>query len=98
MTHAWCRTLSPAALAASLVILSLSRSAAADAVPVPANGTPDTATPAPTAPAETSPYVPTLTTTPIVGPVVHLGADAYPNQPVRGIEGGSLSAIFHGLQ
>jgi|HubBroStandDraft_1064217.scaffolds.fasta_scaffold00763_7 hypothetical protein len=99
MTHAWCRTLSPAALAASLVVLSLSKSAAADAVPAPANATPDAAAAAAApAPAEPAPYVATPATTPILGPVEHLGADAYPNQPVRGIAGGSLWATFHGLQ
>jgi hypothetical protein len=43
-------------------------------------------------------YVPTPETVPIVGPIEHLGADAYPTSPVRGIEGGSLWSTFHGQQ
>jgi hypothetical protein len=104
MTHPSCRTLSRAALATSLAILTLSKSAAADAVPAGStSGAPTTpAAPAPpgdtTGAPETAPYVPTPATTSIVGPVEHLGADAYPNTPVRGIYGGSLWATFHGMQ
>jgi hypothetical protein len=105
MTLSLCRHLSPLAFAASLAVLALTKSAAADepgagtgtgaSTNVPVAAPPGT--PAPT-PVEASPYVPMATTTSIVGPIEHLGADAYPNDPVRGIYGGSLWSIFHGQQ
>ena len=94
-----------AALSASLAILAFAANASAEpgggtgsgaTTNVPVAAPPD-ASPAP--PVEAAPYVqPLLTTTPIVGPIEHLGADAYPNDPVRGIYGGSLWSIFHGRQ
>jgi hypothetical protein len=104
MTLFSCRTLSCAALSASLAILAFAANASAEpgggtgsgaTTNVPVAAPPD-ASPAP--PVEAAPYVQPLTTTPIVGPIEHLGADAYPNDPVRGIYGGSLWSIFHGRQ
>lgn len=99
-----CRTLFPAALASSLALFGWAPSAAADE-PGAGTGTgavtnvPVAEPPAtPPPPADASPYVQAPTTTPIVGPVEHLGADAYPNSPPRGIYGGSLWSIFHGRQ
>ncbi len=99
MTHSWCRTLFPAALSASLVAFTMTRGAAADAVPVGAPSPGASTAPAATTPDNTaSLYVPTATTTPIAGFVEHLGSDAYPSSPLRGITDGSLWRTFHGLQ
>lgn len=97
-----------AALSASLAVLTWTARAAADDGP-PGAGTGNGATSnvpvaAPPAPPPggsegfTLPPPIPLTTAPIVGPVEHLGADAYPNSPVRGIPGGSLRFVFHGMQ
>jgi hypothetical protein len=107
MTLTSCRTLFPAALASSLALLAplvWANSAAADEPGAgSANGAITNAPVAqppttPPPPADASPYVPNPTTTPIVGPIEHLGADAFPNQPPRGIYGGSLWANFQGRQ
>lgn len=64
--------------------------------------TPVVATPAPAQPPPEEPAaVPTAppkTTLPFLGPIKELGPDAYPNYPIRGIDGGSLWGIFPGLQ
>ncbi|HKU43777.1 MAG TPA: hypothetical protein VJR89_36710 [Polyangiales bacterium] len=33
-----------------------------------------------------------------IGPIEHLGPEAYPDVPIRGLKGGSLWLTFHGLQ
>jgi hypothetical protein len=92
------RHLSWAALAAPLALLALSKSASADAVPA---GSGTAGTPAsPDASASSAPASPPPPpiSVPLVGPVEQLGPGAYPNTPIRGIAGGSLASIFHGMQ
>jgi hypothetical protein len=96
-----------AAALSALAAFIFSASAAAQDAPAPSTpgpSTPGPSTPPPSspdtgaAPTEASAAPPTGAPTPIVGPVEHLGPQAYPNDPVRGIQGGSLWATFHGLQ